>query len=222
MYYKISWCDVTRLINETLIRERGAGTTEKYFPSRISLQLTPTLETSSVLSISVSKSSENPTREISMEKSIQGSFDPNSFLGLSVSAGETMSMSLRPWKFEQSVHGNSVDLNWFLHDSMDGREVFSSKPSRMAMFQPKAWFKHRYSKVYRPFTRKGGVIFAQDEYGEKVCWKLKKKNISINGETMDWELIGRVWLTYWPNKHKTLYTETKYMRFREILKLTLP
>ncbi|XP_047335096.1 uncharacterized protein LOC124938656 [Impatiens glandulifera] len=210
-------CDITRLINESLMRARGAGTGEKYFPSRISLQLTPSLQTS-ILSISVSKSSDNPTTEIGVEKSIEGSFEPNSFPGLSVSVGETMTMSLKPWKFEQSVHGNSANLNWFLYDSANGREVFSSKPSKTSMFQPKAWFKNRYSKVYRPFTRQGGVIFAQDEYGEKVCWKMQK---NVMGKSMDWELIGFIWLTYWPNKYKTLYTETKRMGFRETLNLTL-
>ena len=124
--------------------ERGAGTSEKHFPSRIFLQLTPVLQTC-VLSVSVSKSSENPAIAIGHEKTIEGSLDPpNSYLGLKVSAGETMTMSLKPWKFEQSVYGDSANLNWFLHDSADGREVFSSKPSKFALLQPNSWFKNRY------------------------------------------------------------------------------
>ncbi|KAA8539530.1 hypothetical protein F0562_026222 [Nyssa sinensis] len=209
-------CDVIRLVPETLMTERGAGTAEKHFPSRISLQLTPTLQTS-ILSISVSKSSENPTREIALEKTIEGSFDPPK-VGFKVSAGETVTMNLKPWKFEQSVYGGSANLNWFLHDSMDGREVSSSEPSKIALIQPKAWFKHRYSSVYRPFTRQGGVIFAGDEYGESLSWKVDKGAI---GKSMEWEIKGWIWLTYWPNKHRTLYTETRRLEFREILHLTL-
>ncbi|OVA07830.1 hypothetical protein BVC80_8649g7 [Macleaya cordata] len=211
-------CDVIRLVSETLLTEKGAGAAEKHFPSRISLQLTPTLQTN-VLSISVSKSSENPAREIGLEKTIEGSFDPpNSFLGFKAAVSETMTMSLKPWKFEQSIYGYSANLNWFLHDSVDGREVFSTKPSKIALLQPKAWFKNRYSSAYRPFTKQGGVIFAGDEYGESVLWKVDRGAL---GKTMEWEIKGKIWLTYWPNKHRTFYTETRGLEFREILQLSL-
>ncbi|KAL1290179.1 uncharacterized protein [Arachis hypogaea] len=208
-------CDVMKLVKNSLLRERGAGATEKHFPSRISLQLTPTLQTQ-VLSVSVGKSSDNPTREIGTEKNIEASFDPPNPLGLKVSAGESMTVSLKPWKFEESIYGYSANLNWFLHDSMDGKEVFSSKPSKFALINPKSWFKNRYSRAYRPFTRQGGVIFAGDEYGDKVLWKVEKDAI---GKTMEWEIRGWIWLTYWPNKHKTFYNETRRFEFGEIVHL---
>ncbi|KAK3229784.1 hypothetical protein Dsin_001665 [Dipteronia sinensis] len=211
-------CDVVRLINETLMNERGVGVDEKHFPSRISLHLTPTQQTN-IISVSVGKSSDNPSREFEMEKTIEGSFDPpNSFLSLKVSAGESSTISLKPWKYEQSVYGYSAILNWFLHDSMDGREVFSSKPSKFALMNPKAWFKDRYSSAYRPFTRQGGVIFAGDEYGERVWWKIDKAAL---GRTMEWEIRGWIWLTYWPNKHRTFYNETRRLEFKEVLHVNL-
>ncbi|KAL3524019.1 hypothetical protein ACH5RR_016853 [Cinchona calisaya] len=211
-------CDVIRLVNETLMNERGAGAAEKHFPSRISLHVTPTIQTS-VISISVSKSSQNPTVEIGKEKGIEASLEPTSpFVGINFSAGETMTMSLKPWKFEQSVYGNSAILNWFLHDSADGKEVFSSKPSKLALFQPKAWFRDRYTTAYRPFNKDGGVIFAGDEYGDRVCWKVDRNAL---GKLMDWEIKGWIWLTYWPNKHRTRYSETRRAEFRETLQLTL-
>lgn len=207
-----------KLVNDTLMRERGAGKAEKHFPSRVSLQLTP-IHQMNVISISVSKSSENPIRDISHEKTIQGSLNPpDPYIGLSVSAGETVTMSLKPWKFEQSVYGNSGNLNWFLHDSVNGREVFSSKPSFFSLLRPRAWFKNRYSSAYRPFTRQGGIIFADDEYGESVCWKVDKGAI---GKVMEWEIRGFIWLTYWPNKHMTFYTETRRLEFKEIVHLVL-
>ena len=52
--------------------ERGAGVAEKHFPARIWLQLTSTVQ-DNVLSVSVSKSSENPLREIGLEKTLEGS-----------------------------------------------------------------------------------------------------------------------------------------------------
>ncbi|THG05390.1 hypothetical protein TEA_016510 [Camellia sinensis var. sinensis] len=208
-------CDIIRLVTETLMTERGAGTSEKHFPSRISLQLTPQ---TNVLTVSVTKSSDNPTREIGLEKTLEGSFNPPNSLGLKISAVETMTTTLKPWKFEQSVYGDTANLNWFLHDSVDGREVFSSKPSKMALIQPKAWFKNRYSSVYRPFTRQGGVVFANDEYGETVGWKVERSEL---GKVMEWEMRGWIWLTYWPNKHRSFYSETRRLEFREILQLTL-
>ncbi|RRT50411.1 hypothetical protein B296_00007653 [Ensete ventricosum] len=152
--------------------ERGYGSGEKHFPSRISLQVTPTQQ-SDVVSVSVSKSSDNPTQEIGLEKALEGGFEPpGTYLGIRVSTTETVTVSVKPWKFEQSVHGASGKLNWFLHDGINGREVFSSKPSKFSLLQPRAWFRDRYSSVYRPFTKDGGVIFAGDEYGESVWWKV--------------------------------------------------
>ncbi|KAL3837789.1 hypothetical protein ACJIZ3_022380 [Penstemon smallii] len=209
-------CDVTKLLTDTHLTERGAGSSEKHFPSRISLQITPTFQ-SNVMSISVSKSSENPTTEIGVEKGIEASFEPPNAMGLNFSSSETLTISLRPWKFEQSVYGNTAILNWFLHDSGDGREVFSSKPSKLALIQPRSWFKHRYSNVNRPFTRQGGVVFAGDEYGASVSWKVDRACL---GRSMEWEIKGWIWLTYWPNKHKTFYTETRRLEFKEVVNLT--
>ncbi|KAM7277200.1 hypothetical protein ACFE04_019066 [Oxalis oulophora] len=211
-------CDIIRLITENLMKERGVGAEEKYFPSRISLHITPTIQTN-VMSLSVSKSTENQKIDIEKERNIEGTFETtNPFLGLKVGYGETTTTSIKPWKFEQSVYGYSEILNWFLHDSTDGREVVSSKPSKMAMINPKSWFKDRYTSAHRPFTRQGGVIFAGDEYGDKAWWKVDK---SVVGKTMEWEIRGWIWLTYWPNKHKTFYTGTRRLEFRETVHLKI-
>ncbi|WCJ19962.1 hypothetical protein M5689_002230 [Euphorbia peplus] len=211
-------CDVIRLVNQKLMKERGAGIDEKHFPSRISLDLTP-MNQQNIISVSVSKSSDNPTREIEHGKTIETSFDPpNPFPGLKFGVAESVSTSLKPWKFEQSIYGYSTIFNWFLHDSMNGREVSSSKPSFMALIKPRAWFKNRYSSAYRPFTKQGGVIFAGDEYGDSISWKVDKNAI---GKTMEWEIKGCIWVTYWPNKFRTFYSETKRLEFREVVQLTI-
>ncbi|KAH0465425.1 hypothetical protein IEQ34_005528 [Dendrobium chrysotoxum] len=211
-------CDVNQLVSEKLISKQGHGSEEKHFPSRILLQLAPTLQTD-VISVSVSKSSDNPIHEVGVEKGVEGSFEPpGSYLGLKVSASETVTLAIKPWKFEQSVHGDSAVLNWFLHDGVNGREVFSTKPPKMAIFRPRSWFRNRYSSAYRPFTRQGGVIFAGDEYGESVWWKICR---GAKGKRMDWEICGKVWLTYWPNKHRTFYSETRTLEFKELLHINL-
>jgi hypothetical protein len=122
-------------------------------------------------------------------------------MGIGVSAHETVTRAVRPWKFEHSVHNNTTSLSWFLHGGADGREVFSSEPGRLELFKPQSWFRNRYTNPIRPFTRSGGVIFA--------------------GKTVEWQIRGRVWVTYWPNKKRTLHTETRMLEFRELLKFTI-
>lgn len=210
-------CDVDSLVSETLMAERGYGSEEKHFPSRVMLQITPTQQ-SDVLSVSVGKSNDNPTHEFGIEKGFEGSFEPPNAFGLKASVTESLTLAMKPWKFEQSVHGNTATLNWFLHDGVNGREVYSSKPSKISLLQPKAWFRDRYSNAYRPFTKQGGVIFARDEYGDSVWWKVCGAAL---GQTMNWQIRGWIWLTYWPNKQRTFHNETRWLEFRECLQLPL-
>ncbi|EES00260.1 hypothetical protein BDA96_03G062600 [Sorghum bicolor] len=210
-------CDVDSLVSETLMAERGYGSEEKHFPSRVMLQITP-MQQSDVLSVSVGKSNDNPTHEFGIEKGFEGSFDPPNSFGLKASVTESLTLAMKPWKFEQSVHGNTATLNWFLHDGINGREVYSSKPSKLSLLQPRAWFRDRYSNAYRPFTKQGGVIFARDEYGDSVWWKICGATL---GKTMNWEIRGWIWLTYWPNKQRTFHSETRWLEFRECLQLPL-
>lgn len=212
-------CDVIQLVSETLMARQGYGSDEKHFPSRISLQLTP-LAQSDILSLTVSRSTDNPVQEVGADKGIDTTFGaaPAS-IGISLSAHETVTRSMKPWKFEHSVHGNTASLSWFLHgDGGGGREVFSSEPPKLELFQPRSWFRNRYTSPSRPFTRNGGVIFAGDEYGEAVCWRM---GAAAAGKTMEWEIKGRIWVTYWPNKKRTLHTETRRVEFRELLHLNI-
>ncbi|CAM0875606.1 unnamed protein product [Alopecurus aequalis] len=212
-------CDVVQLVSETLMARQGYGSDEKHFPSRISLQLTP-LAQSDILSLSVSRSTDNPVQEVGTDKGIDTTLGaaPAS-IGISVSAHEMVTRSMKPWKFEQSVHGNTASLSWFLHGGGGGgREVFSSDPPKLELFQPRSWFRNRYTSPSRPFTRSGGVIFADDEYGESVCWRM---GTAAAGKTMEWEIKGRIWVTYWPNKKRTLHTETRRLEFRELLHLNI-
>ncbi|KAL9226729.1 hypothetical protein vseg_002507 [Gypsophila vaccaria] len=210
--------DVVRLVNETLLNDRGAGASEKHFPSSISLQLTPLTQTN-IIGLTISKSSNNPETGIEVEKTVELSFEPPKGVGIQVTAGETSTTTFKPWRLEQTAVGNTGRLNWSLYDSNGGREVFRTRPSAVRIIKPKkAWFRHRYSNVDRPFTRHGGVVFAGDEYGQSVCWKVDR---SCVGRKLVWELCGSVGLTYWPHKYRTFYSETRRAEFSETLDLTL-
>ncbi|KAL8154306.1 hypothetical protein V2J09_012066 [Rumex salicifolius] len=211
---------IVPLVSDALLNERGAGASEKHFPSRISLHLTPSLPSSDILSVSVSQSTDNRTHGIEHETGFEASFDPPKTLSATLKFSETTSTTLQPWKFEDSAHGDTAGLSWFLHDIPNGREVFSSRPSKMAMLRPRnAWFRDRYAAANRPFTRQGGVVFAGDEYGGKsVCWKVDK---SALGRRMEWEVVVCVGASYWPNRHRTFYNETRRAHFRDTFYLHL-
>jgi hypothetical protein len=198
--------------------KQGYGSDEKHFPSRISLQLTPLVQTD-ILSLTVSRSTDNPAQEVDTEMGLDATLSAApATIGITMSAHETVTRTLRPWKFEHSVHGNTAALNWFLHGGAEGREVFSSEPHKRELLQPRSWFRNRYTNPGRPFTRGGGVIFAGDEYGESVCWRMPA---AAAGKTVEWEMKGRIWVTYWPNKKRTLHVETRRVEFRELLRLTI-
>ncbi|TVU48728.1 hypothetical protein EJB05_03282 [Eragrostis curvula] len=214
-------CDVVQLVSESLMARQGYGSDEKHFPSRVSLQLTP-MSQPDVLSLSVSRSTDNPVHEVGLETGLDASLGSGlESMGLAVSAHETVTRAVRPWKFEHAVHGNTASLSWFLHGGAGGgREVFSAEPRRLDQLfrRPGSWFRNRYTSASRPFTRGGGVIFAGDEYGEGVRWRLCP---AAAGKAVEWEIRGRVWVTYWPNNKRTMHTETRMIEFRELLKITL-
>ncbi|CAN6451486.1 unnamed protein product [Victoria cruziana] len=211
-------CDIVPLVSDYLMAERGLGILEKHFPSQISLQINPFLQ-NHVLSVSVSKSSDNPTIELGTEKTIEGGFDaPGTYFGLKVSTVESISVSVKPWKFEQTVDGDTGNLSWVLYEINDLKEISSSRPSKISILNPRAWFRDRYATACKAFTRQGGVVFARDEYGDSIVWKVKREAI---GATMDWEIKGRIWFTYLPNKHNTFYSETRSVEFSEVLQLPL-
>ncbi|OEL18073.1 hypothetical protein BAE44_0020908 [Dichanthelium oligosanthes] len=212
--------DLVQLVSETLMAKQGYGSDEKHFPSRVSLQLTPMAQ-ADILSLSVSRSTDNPVHEVGLDAGLDASLGMPASIGIGVSSHETVTRALRPWKFEHSVLGNKASLSWFLHDvdGGGGREVFSSEPrGGLRLFRPRSWFRDRYTNPGRPFTRSGGVIFAGDEYGEGVCWRMCP---SAAGKAVEWEVMARVWVTYWPNKKRTLHTETRMLEFRELLQFTV-
>lgn len=209
-------CDVVPLAAEAVLEVHGVAE-EKHFPSRISVRISPRKE-SNVMSISLNQSSNNPSYEISNETSVDTGFEVPGKYSLMVSATEGSTTSLKPWKMEQSVRGNEGDYDWVLYDSQSGKEVAASRPSMIEMLQAKAWFKDRYSSAFRPFTKQGGVVFARDEYSQCISWKVKRE---MEGQTLVWEIAGSIWLTYWPNKYKSFYCETRRLDFSEDVELSL-
>ncbi|GJN24961.1 hypothetical protein PR202_gb12740 [Eleusine coracana subsp. coracana] len=106
-------CDLVQLVSESLMAKQGYGSDEKHFPSRVSLQFTPRPLTD-ILSVSVSRSTDNPVHEVGVETGLDASLSVPATMGIGMSAHETVTRAVRPWKFEHSVHGNTASLSWLV------------------------------------------------------------------------------------------------------------
>lgn len=207
-------CDVSQLaFNKT-----SGVSEERHFPSRISVTIAPE-KGSDVLLMRLSKSSENPSRDVYTHKNLKGSIEGSRVLPtLKASAIAGSTVNLSSWKFEQSGEGNKGTLEWTLYDNMNGKEVATHKPSVGALMDPKGWFRDRYCKANRPFTAKGGVVFASDEYGQSMRWLFKR---NLEGKNVKWNVRACIWVSYWPNVYKTLYCESRYLEVCNQVELPL-
>lgn len=69
------------------------------------------------MSVSVRKSPDNPITEVGTGKILEAGLEgSNPYLGLKLADEEIETASLKPWKFQQLVHGSTGILNWYLHD----------------------------------------------------------------------------------------------------------
>lgn len=207
-------CDVSQLA----FSKTSGVSEERHFPSRVSVTIAPE-KGSDVLLMRLSKSSDNPSRDISTHKILKGSLERSKViptLKASAIVGSTVNMS--SWKFEQSGEGNRGTLEWTLYDNVNGKEVATYKRSVGTLMDPKGWFRERYCKANGPFTAKGGVVFASDLYGQSMTWLLKR---CLEGKKLQWNVRTCIWLTYWPNVYKTSYCESRYLEVCHLLELPL-
>ncbi|KAA8536247.1 hypothetical protein F0562_028725 [Nyssa sinensis] len=116
-------------------------------------------------------------------------------------------MKIRNWRWDQHVEGNAAVFDAILYDNTTGVEVATRKPSRGGGGgEPRNGFRKRYTGSNRPFAKAGRLVFARDECGGGVGWRLSKE---MEGSVLKWRIGGRVWLSYWPNDVKSSYFETR-------------
>eukprot|EP01018_Ginkgo_biloba_P004799 Gb_17358 [translate_table: standard] len=208
-------CDIFQLASSALMENRGIPE-EQHFPSKISVDIAPL--STGILSMSLLKSTHNPTHELITERRVETGVQcgwrmgfewPNFEVKIKVTTSEASAMRMKPWNMEQCGSGNVGKFEWILYDTTNGKEVAGSKPPK------KAWFKNILPK---PFTRQGGVVFAGDEYAEPIVWRVRN---DMEGKTLKWKVSGKIWVTYWPNKYTTSYSETRYVDFCEQVEIPL-
>ncbi|KAF5204373.1 neuronal PAS domain protein [Thalictrum thalictroides] len=182
----------------------GEYTDETYFPSRIRVWVGPEVGATYVAGLSLSRSTENPDKEMENQKVVKGNFGKTKASMLKAKTRTSARTRTRNWRWEQDVDGNAVIFEAILHDDVNGLEVATWKPRSGG--NPKIGLKNRYTGGSRVFNKTGGLVLAGDEYGEWVSWRVSKE---MEGSVLKWRLGGKVWLSYFPNDVKSNYFETR-------------
>lgn len=202
-------CDITPLSfhqnpeREKKLNELGLKS-EHHFPSQILLSISPLLDQSNILNLSLAKSCQDPGT-------------------IRYQSAQSMGIGNCSWKFYQSSEKtNSTGmLEWALHDNGTGKKVVSMTEPSMDNMNLKRlkrsceWF--RSDGNCSSSKKKVGVAFTDDCHRHSFTWRV---NRDLEGQTLRWLLSGFIWLTYWPIQYDTPYREnichefSKHIQFK--------
>ncbi|XP_059647851.1 uncharacterized protein LOC132294126 [Cornus florida] len=197
--------------------EEGDYEDERHFPSRIRIWVGPEVGATYVTGLSLGRSTDNVERELEMQKVAKGSFGKSKFPKVKAMARTAMRTRMKTWRWDQDADGNAAIFDAILCDNSTGLEVSTWKPSS-GDGEPGTGFRKRYTGARRRFTKTGGLVFARDECGEGVGWRLSKE---MEGSVLKWRIGGQVWLSYWPNDVKSSYFETRSVEWCDEVDLPL-
>ncbi|XP_031494084.1 uncharacterized protein LOC116260129 [Nymphaea colorata] len=219
-YLKVDFKVDNIRINVSQLRFNGSELLcdEKHFPSRVCITLGPELGSSYVVSTSLGRSTPNHEKEIKAQKTIKGNFVKTKLPILKTTARTATRRRVKSWTVDQAAEGDTATLDMILCDNSSGVEVAAWRPGANTQVDLRNSFRKRYAGANRALGKAGGVVFAGDEYGEQVSWRLKKE---AEGRELQWKVGFRVWLTYIPNDCKTSYLETRCVQWEEEFSFTV-
>ncbi|KAB1208462.1 hypothetical protein CJ030_MR7G022680 [Morella rubra] len=195
----------------------GEYAEERHFPSRIRVWVGPEVGATYVAGVSLGRSTNNGEKEVETQRIVKGSFGKSKVPKVKTLARTTATTRARNWRWDQDADGNAAIFDAILYDDVTGLEAATWKhPSNES--KPGNSFQNRYAGASRPFTRTGGLVFAGDEYGEGVSWRLSKE---MEGSVLKWRMGGQVWLSYLPNEVKSSYVETRCVEWCDEVDLPL-
>ncbi|OVA15924.1 hypothetical protein BVC80_1821g91 [Macleaya cordata] len=178
--------------------EEGEYAEERHFPSRIRVWVGPEIGANYVSCLSLGRSTENQEREVETKKIVKGSSGK-----VKAMARTSVRRRTRSWRFEQDAEGHAAIFEAILCDNVSGVEVATWKQNSEG--NPKNGLKNRYYGGNRLFNKTGGLVFAGDEYGEGVGWRLSRE---MEGSVLKWRLGGKIWVSYCPNKNDGVKSNT--------------
>ena len=189
---------------------------ETHFPSRIRVWVGPEVGATYVAGVSLGRSTSNGEKEVERQKVVKGNFEKSTGPPKVKSTMMTRTKT-KNWRWDQDVEGNAAIFDAMLYDNVTGIEVATWKPLSGGG-NLRHNFQNRYVGAHRVFTKTGGLVFAGDEYGEGVGWRLSKE---MEGSVLKWRIGGQVWLSYWPNEVKSSYFETRCVEWCDEVDLPL-
>ncbi|KAG8497990.1 hypothetical protein CXB51_006677 [Gossypium anomalum] len=193
---------------------------EKHFPSRIRVWVGPEVGSTYVSGLTLGRSTNNGENEVETQRILKGSFGKYSKDSSHVKARARVSMKnkMKNWRWDQDAEGNAAVFDAVLCDNVTGHEIATWKSFDQNSNGSSHGFQHRYYGANRPFTKAGGLVFAGDDYGEGVGWRL---NRDMDGSVLKWRIGGEVWLSYWPNNVRSTYAETRCVEWCDEVDLPL-
>lgn len=191
---------------------------ERHFPSRIRVWVGPEVGSTYAAGLSLGRSTKNTERELEARKIVKGSFGKTKFPKIKATTMTSTRARMNNWRWDQDAEGNAAVFDASLCDNTSGIEVATWKPSTGGESNLGNNLQKRYTGVNRPFTKTGSIIFAGDEYGEEVGWRLSK---DMEGSVLKWRIGGQVWLSYWPNEVKSSNFETRCVEWCDEVDLPL-
>ncbi|KDP45337.1 hypothetical protein JCGZ_09586 [Jatropha curcas] len=199
---------------------------ERHFVSRARVWAGPEVGATYVVGFSLGRSTDNGEREVEMQRVRKGNFDEESKAPkVKTRAKMATRTRIKNWRWDQDAEGNSVIFDAVLYndtgyevatwkmmnnDVSDGSNNNGNSNNSRNRYN---WNGHR-----RPFTKTRGMVFAGDEYGEGVEWRLNKE---MEGSVLKWRIGGQVWVSYWPSEVKSSYFETRCVEWCDEVDLPL-
>ncbi|XP_021292786.1 uncharacterized protein LOC110423015 [Herrania umbratica] len=192
---------------------------ERHFPSRIRVWVGPEVGSTYVYGLSLGRSTNNGESEIETQRLVKGSFGKLKNPQVKARARVSLRNKMKNWRWDQDAEGNAAVFDAVLCDNVTGHEIATWNSFNYGNGgKGDNSLQNRYYGVNRPFTKTGGLVFAGDDYGEQVAWRLSRE---MEGSVLKWRIGGEVWLSYLPNNVGTSYIETRCVEWCDEVDLPL-
>ncbi|KAJ6310453.1 hypothetical protein OIU76_015222 [Salix suchowensis] len=195
---------------------------ERHFVSRARVWVGPEVGATYVGGLSLGRSTNNGEKEVEIQRILKGGYGDTKAPKVKTRSGMATKTRMKSWRWDQDVEGNAAVFDAVLYDNMTGQEVATVRKP-VGDGNGVGGRNGRSSGIRcngpnRPFTKTGGVVFAGDEYGEEVEWRLGKE---MEGSVLKWRLGGQVWVSYWPSEVKSSHFETRCVEWCDEVDLPL-
>lgn len=191
---------------------------ERHFPSRIRVWIGPEIGSTYIASLTLGRSTENIEKEVKTQRIVKGNFGKMKIPNIKATTRQSTRTKTRNWRWDQDAEGNAAIFEAALCEDNNGNgiEVATNKPQ---ISEGDKSGKKRYLEANKMLSKSGGLVFAGDEYGERVEWRMSKE---MEGSVLKWRIGGQIWLSYRPNESKTTsYFETRCVEWCDEVDLPL-